>query len=92
MDILKETGEKTKPAEKAPNSRHKAPSHESKKTDLVDQMIGDFEKSLKKGAVKVTVGDFIRLVQLRKDMHEEDLKEVRVTWVEPPELESSNKT
>jgi len=92
MSDLKETGKGTKPADQAAKTREQRKSRDPKKTDLVDRMIKDFEKSLKKGEVKLTVGDFVRLVQLRQGLHEEEPKEIRVTWVEPPEKESANET
>jgi hypothetical protein len=92
MSDLKETGRGTKPAGQAARSRDQGKSRGSTKTDLVDRMIKDFEKSLKKGEIKLTVGDFVRLVQLRQGLHEEEPKEIRVTWVEPPEKESANET
>jgi hypothetical protein len=92
MSDLKETGKETKPAGQAAKSREQGKSRGSTKTDLVDRMIEDFEKRLDKGEVKLTVGDFVRLIQLRQDIHEEEPKEIRVTWVEPPEKESVNET
>ena len=65
---------------------------DSSDSDVVNRMIKGFEEKVKGGKVNLTVGDFIRLLQLRKDLHEEDPKEIRVTWVEPIEKESANKT
>ena len=33
--------------------------------------------------VKVSLGDYIRLVQLQKELEEDELREIKVTWVEP---------
>ncbi len=33
--------------------------------------------------VKVTLADYVRLVQLKKELDEDEPKEIRVTWVEP---------
>ncbi len=35
--------------------------------------------------MKATMGDYIRLVQLHKELDDESPKEIRVTWVEPVE-------
>ncbi len=35
--------------------------------------------------VKATIGDFIKLLQLQKELQDEDAKEIKVTWVEPVE-------
>ena len=39
--------------------------------------------------MKATLGDYIRLVQLQKDLKDEQPKEITVTWVEP-EAEPEN--
>jgi len=33
--------------------------------------------------MKATMGDYIRLVQLHKELDDESPKEIKVTWVEP---------
>ena len=38
---------------------------------------------------KATLGDYIRLVQLHKELDDESPKEIRVTWVEPAETGSA---
>ncbi|MFB3777245.1 MAG: hypothetical protein ACE141_06515 [Bryobacteraceae bacterium] len=92
MSDLKETGKGTKPAgQAAKGSGGKRPS-KPRRGDLLDKVIKDFESKLEKGEVKLTVGDFVRLVQLRKDLHEEEPKEIRVTWVEPQEKEHADET
>jgi hypothetical protein len=47
------------------------------------------EIKLKKDA-KATLGDYIRLVQLQKDLEAEEVQEIRVTWVEPAKTESES--
>ncbi len=54
----------------------------SKKT-LVKQVIQQFGQKLEKDEVKPTVGDFIRLLQLEKELLDESPKEIKVSWVEP---------
>jgi hypothetical protein len=41
------------------------------------------EKKLEAGDVKATVGDYIRLVQLHKELEDDELKEIEVRWVDP---------
>lgn len=33
--------------------------------------------------MKASLGDYIRLVQLRKELEEDEVREIKVTWVEP---------
>jgi hypothetical protein len=41
------------------------------------------EKKLGGEDVKATLGDYIRLMQLQKELEEDDQQDIRVTWVEP---------
>jgi 5,10-methylenetetrahydrofolate reductase len=48
-------------------------------------MLTKIEKKMKGDQMKATLGDYIRLVQLHKELDDESPKEIRVTWVEPAE-------
>ena len=41
------------------------------------------EASKKLGAKEITVTEFIKLMQLRKELESDELKEIEVRWVEP---------
>lgn len=45
------------------------------------------EQKIGEGEVKATLGDYIRLVQLQKELEEEEPRDIRVTWVDPEEAE-----
>ena len=55
------------------------------KAALVNKMLQSFEEKLKKDELKGTLGDFIRLLQLEKELEDEQPKEIEVRWVEPSE-------
>jgi hypothetical protein len=38
--------------------------------------------------VKASLGDYIRLMQLQRELEEEDATEIKVTWVEPEETKN----
>ncbi len=57
--------------------------------DAVDKAILKFEESL--DGKNVTVGDYLRLVQLQKEIDGDEPKDVECTWVEPDETKSSDK-
>jgi hypothetical protein len=57
--------------------------------DAVDKAILKFEKTL--DGKNVTVGDYLRLVQLQKETDGDEPKDVECTWVEPNETKSSDK-
>lgn len=52
------------------------------KAALIDEILGRLEERLKKSDFKASVGDFIRLLELRKELEEERPREIVVTWVE----------
>jgi len=91
MSDLKETGKK-KPAGQAAGRQKRAVVRRPPELIAVDQMIEGFKKKLEKEHPKMSVGDFIRLVQLRGELGEDAPREIRVTWVEPAEQELANKT
>ena len=62
------------------------------KQDAIETLIQGFEKTLGKNGAKLTVSEYIRLKQLRKELDVEELKEIKVTWVEQTEKESVTKT
>ena len=91
MSDLKETGKK-KPAGQAAARPRRAVVRRPPELIAVDKMIKEFKDKLKEEAPKMTVGDFIRLVQLREELGEEAPREIKVTWVEPAEQEPASKT
>ena len=57
---------------------------------LVDKILGDIETLIKDDKLKPTVGDYLRLLQYREEMrHDDDPKEIKVTWVDPGEESNS---
>ena len=60
------------------------------KAALVNKMIHSFEEKLEKKELKGTLGDFIRLLQLEKELEDEQPKEIEVRWVEPSDPRSAN--
>jgi hypothetical protein len=62
-----------------------------RQADVVRTLIENVEKKLSEDAGKASVGDYIRLVQLQKELEEEQPKEIKVTWVEPEETSDSGK-
>lgn len=61
------------------------------KARSVKKAIELFEQKLAQGEVKPTVGEYVRLLELQKEISADEPREIRVTWVEPDETESSTK-
>lgn len=49
-------------------------------------LLGMVEAKMAAGEVKATLGDYIRLLQMEKEMGLEEPDEIRAGWVEPEEL------
>jgi hypothetical protein len=59
--------------------------------ELLQTAIDRMEKRLKESDFKPTVGDYLKLVQMEKELEHdsEETKEIKVTWVEPTTSDSS---
>jgi len=75
-----------KPPSRKPKGSPEKPKTES---ELVNEAIKEFEQKLKEKEIKPTVGDFIRLLQLKKELKADEPREIKVSWVEPGEPESA---
>ncbi|MBI4874666.1 MAG: hypothetical protein HY822_08535 [Acidobacteria bacterium] len=60
------------------------------KAELVNRLVHGIEQKLEKGELKATLGDFIRLLQLQKELENEQPKEIEVRWVDPSEPAGAN--
>jgi hypothetical protein len=56
---------------------------------LIKKAIEAFGEGIDKK--KVTVGDFVRLMELQKEIDANKPRDIKVTWVEPGEKEPSEK-
>ena len=56
----------------------------------MEKILQNVETKLKSGKLRASLGDYIRLVQLQKDLEDEQPKEIKVTWVEPTGTESDS--
>ena len=75
-----------KPTKKAAPRKEKA-KRKASNTTLVKQAIQAFGKQVENK--NVTVSEFVRLLELEKQMTGDARKEIKVTWVEPAETEPS---
>jgi hypothetical protein len=65
----------------------KKPAVKKTQAEIIATIRKKVEIKLRKDA-KATLGDYIRLLQLQKDLEDADLREIKVTWVEPAKTES----
>ena len=65
---------------------------EESRAAVVKKLLKKLEKQLGGGEeVKASLGDYIRLVQLHKELDEEAPREIKVTWVDPAGDKAANK-
>ena len=79
---------KTRKPEKAPEQCRDCEERELRTNkirvaDLLSKAIDGFEKRIREADFKMTVGDYLKLVQMEKEHEQEGTKEIIVTWVEP---------
>jgi hypothetical protein len=55
---------------------------------VVRKLLKTVEEKLGGKDMKASLGDYIRLVQLQKELDDETPREIKVTWVENPEAEA----
>lgn len=57
--------------------------------EVIDTLLKRMEEKMSAPDVKVTLADYIRLLQLKKELEEDEPKEIRVTWVDRDSESSS---
>ncbi len=78
--IREMSGAKAGRSPKAPKSRKK----------LIDSLLSEIRKQLKTEKPKVTLADFIRLIQLQRELEQEEQPaEVIVTWRDLSEIQNA---
>lgn len=56
----------------------------------VEELLDQLERRLQEGDFRPTVGDFIKLLQLHRELAQEQPKEIIVRWVEPSETDDAS--
>ncbi len=51
--------------------------------ELLGQAAENFTKENPAEMFKPSLAEFLKLIQLEKDFEEEEMKEIKVTWVDP---------
>ena len=66
----------------APPKQRAAPT--KSRAEAVEKILQNVENKLAKGSMKASLGDYIKLIQLSKEMKDEAKTELKVTWIEEP--------
>ena len=62
----------------------------AKNAGIVEKTIEEFNKKVE--GKNVTVGDLVRLFELQKEIGGNEPREIKITWVESGETESTTET
>jgi hypothetical protein len=83
---------KRSPKERKPRTPKASPeqTRREKQAEMVEKAIDSFGKVLDEPGVKPTIGDFIKLIGIQKELEPDEPTEIKVTWVEPNETESGS--
>jgi len=49
----------------------------------LDKAISAMDKRIKDGSYKPSVAEYLKLLQLEQEFEQDEVKEIKVTWVEP---------
>ena len=60
-------------------------------SDLLDKAIVGIEDRINAKDFKPTMADYLKLLQMEIHLEQEEVKEIKVTWVKPPEPSDSGK-
>lgn len=66
-------------------------SERARVSETLDRAIKSVEERIQAHDFKPTIAEFLKLVQLSKELAQDDVKEIRVTWVEPAVTSSTGK-
>jgi hypothetical protein len=64
-------------------------SERARVSETLDRAIKSVEERIQANDFKPTIAEFLKLVQLSKELAQDDVKEIRVTWVEPAATSST---
>ena len=56
------------------------------RAEVIEKILCNVEKKMSAENVKATLGDYIKLLQLAKEIGGEPKTEIKVTWIEEPEI------
>lgn len=72
-------------AKSAPKTAPVKRTGEKARAKAVKKILLNVEKKMSAKDLRATLGDYIKLLQLQKEMSEQPKTEIRVMWIEEPE-------
>jgi hypothetical protein len=91
MLICWRKGKKARWSKKHDRQKKNEQGRAAERAGVITRLLKNVEKKLSGKEVKATLGDYIRLVQLQKELDEEQQPtEIKVTWVDAEETKSGS--
>ena len=73
-------------------AKNKTKNEEAKRriSDILDKALTTFETEVQAGKVKPSMGDYLKLMQIKQEIDQEDeaAKEIEVRWIDPEATKS----
>jgi hypothetical protein len=73
-------------------AKNKTKNEEARRriTNLLDKALNNFETEVGDGKVKPSMGDYLKLMQIKQEIDQEDeaAKEIEVRWIDPEATKS----
>ena len=66
-------------------------SERARVSETLERAIKSVEERIQAKEFKPTIAEFLKLVQLSKELAQDDVKEITVTWIEPAVTSSPEK-
>lgn len=67
-----------------------APEQPKTEVEVVQGVLDSIGQKVQSDKIKATLGDFIRLLQLRRELEEDQPRNIEVTWIDPSEKEPAS--
>lgn len=55
----------------------------------IDVALQKFETEMENGGMKLSLAEYVKLLQLRQDLADDDIREIKVSWVETEDKSSA---
>jgi hypothetical protein len=76
------TAKESNPRATGSKGKKQETQEEKQQAKVIEELLEVVEKKLKDKSTRVSLGDYLRLVQLRKELEGGDVREIKVGWVD----------
>jgi hypothetical protein len=80
---MKEKAKATAPKDRRVRVQSKEAKAKVRASSLLKKTLAAFEKRIASDDFKLTIAEYLKLVQLEQESDQEKAKEIKVTWIDP---------